>query len=170
MEAFGLLANYSCSYWSTLLLNSMHQASVWSIHSYFHPLYAVTGISAISVYLNWGCLSKTGPGHSSRGVIKLNLPDMHQQWFELEPSVRFSVLFFRNPQMFRPERSYTFNCHIKRETTMIIPGKMSQKLGNATFLFSHCTVWSKSLCAPDDYSTKNTQKYFKQFQSLIMIT
>jgi hypothetical protein len=32
------------------------------------------------------------------------------------------------------------------------------------------TVWSKSLCAPDDYSTKNTQKCFKQFQSLIMIT
>jgi hypothetical protein len=29
---------------------------------------------------------------------------------------------------------------------------------------------SKSLCAPDDYSTKNTQKYFKQFQSLTMIT
>jgi hypothetical protein len=25
---------------------------------------------------------------------------------------------------------------------------------------------SKSLCAPDDYSTKNTQKYFKQFQSI----
>jgi hypothetical protein len=32
------------------------------------------------------------------------------------------------------------------------------------------TVWSKSLCSPDDYSTKNTQKYFKQFQSLTMIT
>jgi hypothetical protein len=29
---------------------------------------------------------------------------------------------------------------------------------------------SKILCAPDDYSTKNTQKYFKQFQSLTMIT
>jgi hypothetical protein len=29
---------------------------------------------------------------------------------------------------------------------------------------------SKSLCAPDDYSTKNTQKYFKQFQSFTMIT
>jgi hypothetical protein len=28
----------------------------------------------------------------------------------------------------------------------------------------------KSLCALDDYSTKNTQKYFKQFQSLTMIT
>jgi hypothetical protein len=28
----------------------------------------------------------------------------------------------------------------------------------------------KSLCAPDDYSTKKTQKYFKQFQSLTMIT
>jgi hypothetical protein len=26
------------------------------------------------------------------------------------------------------------------------------------------------ICAPDDYSRKNTQKYFKQFQSLIMIT
>jgi hypothetical protein len=32
------------------------------------------------------------------------------------------------------------------------------------------TGWSKSLCAPDDYSTKNTQKYFKQFQSFTMIT
>jgi hypothetical protein len=32
------------------------------------------------------------------------------------------------------------------------------------------TGWSKSLCAPDDYSKKNTQKCFKQFQSLIMIT
>jgi hypothetical protein len=30
--------------------------------------------------------------------------------------------------------------------------------------------WSKTLCAPDDYSTKNTQKYVKQFQSLTMIT
>jgi hypothetical protein len=28
---------------------------------------------------------------------------------------------------------------------------------------------SKSLCAPDDYSTKHTQKYFKHFQSLILI-
>jgi hypothetical protein len=28
----------------------------------------------------------------------------------------------------------------------------------------------KSLCAPDGYSTKNTQNYFKQFQSLTMIT
>jgi hypothetical protein len=28
-----------------------------------------------------------------------------------------------------------------------------------------CTEWSKNLCAPDDYSAKNTQKYFKQFQS-----
>jgi hypothetical protein len=28
----------------------------------------------------------------------------------------------------------------------------------------------KSLCAPGDYSTKDTQKYFKQFQSLTMIT
>jgi hypothetical protein len=32
------------------------------------------------------------------------------------------------------------------------------------------TSWSKSLCAPDVYSAKNTQKYFKQFQSLTMIT
>jgi hypothetical protein len=31
------------------------------------------------------------------------------------------------------------------------------------------TGWSKSLCAPDDYSTKNMQKYFKQFQALTMI-
>jgi hypothetical protein len=30
--------------------------------------------------------------------------------------------------------------------------------------------WSKRLCTPDDYSTKYTQKYFKQFQSLTMIT
>jgi hypothetical protein len=29
---------------------------------------------------------------------------------------------------------------------------------------------SKSLCAPDDYSIKNKQKYFKEFQSLTMIT
>jgi hypothetical protein len=28
----------------------------------------------------------------------------------------------------------------------------------------------KSLCAPDDYSTKNRQKYYKQFQSLTMLT
>jgi hypothetical protein len=32
------------------------------------------------------------------------------------------------------------------------------------------TVWSKSLCAPDYYSANNTQKYFKQFQPLSMIT
>jgi hypothetical protein len=32
------------------------------------------------------------------------------------------------------------------------------------------TWWPKWLCAPDDYSTKNTQKYFKQFKSLTMIT
>jgi hypothetical protein len=32
------------------------------------------------------------------------------------------------------------------------------------------TGWSKSLCAPDDYSTKNTQNYFKQFKSLTMTT
>jgi hypothetical protein len=28
----------------------------------------------------------------------------------------------------------------------------------------------KSICAPDDYSIKNEQKYFKQFQSIAMIT
>jgi hypothetical protein len=39
-----------------------------------------------------------------------------------------------------------------------------------SFLFSLYTGWSKSLCVPDNYSTKNTQKYFKQFQSLTMIT
>jgi hypothetical protein len=38
------------------------------------------------------------------------------------------------------------------------------------FLLGECTGWSKSTRAPDDYSTKNTQKYFKQFQSLVMIT
>jgi hypothetical protein len=32
------------------------------------------------------------------------------------------------------------------------------------------TGWSKILCASDDYRTKNTQKYFKQFQSLTMTT
>jgi len=34
------------------------------------------------------------------------------------------------------------------------------------------TRWSKSLCAPDDYSTKKHAKmqYFKQFQSPTMIT
>jgi hypothetical protein len=32
------------------------------------------------------------------------------------------------------------------------------------------TWWSKSRSVPDDYSTKNTQKYFKHFQSLTMIT
>jgi hypothetical protein len=32
------------------------------------------------------------------------------------------------------------------------------------------TGWSRSLCAPDDNSTKNTQKYFKQFQSLTTVT
>jgi hypothetical protein len=37
-------------------------------------------------------------------------------------------------------------------------------------VLSPYTEWSKSLCAPDDYSTKNMQKYFKQFQSLTMIT
>jgi hypothetical protein len=41
-----------------------------------------------------------------------------------------------------------------------------------TLLEAQClyTEWSKSLCAPDDYSTKNTQTHFKQFQSLTMIT
>jgi hypothetical protein len=41
------------------------------------------------------------------------------------------------------------------------------------YIYTHThthTGWSKSICAPDDYSTKkNMQKYFKQFQSLIMI-
>jgi hypothetical protein len=32
------------------------------------------------------------------------------------------------------------------------------------------TEWTKSLCAPDDYSKKNMQKNFKQFQSRTMIT
>jgi hypothetical protein len=32
------------------------------------------------------------------------------------------------------------------------------------------TGWSKRLCAPDDYGTKNTKKYFKHFQPLTMIT
>jgi hypothetical protein len=32
------------------------------------------------------------------------------------------------------------------------------------------TGWSKRLCTPANYSTKNMQKYFKQFQSLTMIT
>jgi hypothetical protein len=32
------------------------------------------------------------------------------------------------------------------------------------------TGCSKSLCTPDDYITKNKRNYFKQFQSLIMIT
>jgi hypothetical protein len=31
------------------------------------------------------------------------------------------------------------------------------------------TRWSKTLCTPADYSTKNTQIYFKQFQSLTMV-
>jgi hypothetical protein len=38
------------------------------------------------------------------------------------------------------------------------------------FYFRWNTGWSQRLCAPDDYSTKHTQKYFKQFQSLTMIT
>jgi hypothetical protein len=43
---------------------------------------------------------------------------------------------------------------------------------NLVLFWSTCiyTGWSKSLCAPDDYSTKNTKKYFKQFQSLTMVT
>jgi hypothetical protein len=36
-------------------------------------------------------------------------------------------------------------------------------------LWYYNTGWSKSLYAPDDYSTKNMQKYFKHFQSLTMI-
>jgi hypothetical protein len=32
------------------------------------------------------------------------------------------------------------------------------------------TELSKSLFAPDDYGTKNKQKYFKQLQLLTMIT
>jgi 6-pyruvoyl-tetrahydropterin synthase len=30
------------------------------------------------------------------------------------------------------------------------------------------TGWSKSLCSLDDYSTKNIQKYFKEFDDLKM--
>jgi hypothetical protein len=41
---------------------------------------------------------------------------------------------------------------------------------NMLYHKKHYTRLSKSLCAPDDYCTKkNTQKYFKQFQSLTMI-
>jgi hypothetical protein len=38
-----------------------------------------------------------------------------------------------------------------------------------TAIIGH-TGWSKNLRTLDDYSTRNTQKYFKQFQSLTMIT
>jgi hypothetical protein len=37
-------------------------------------------------------------------------------------------------------------------------------------LYDKHTGWSKGFCASDDYSIKNPQKYFKQFQSLTMIT
>jgi hypothetical protein len=55
-------------------------------------------------------------------------------------------------------------------------GGICEPLGNdsmrdskqkSTYIY---TGWSKRLCAPDDYSTKNTQKYFIPFQSLTMIT
>jgi hypothetical protein len=39
-----------------------------------------------------------------------------------------------------------------------------------THTFLNYTGWTKSLCAPDDYSTKTSKKYFKLFQSLTMIT
>jgi hypothetical protein len=41
---------------------------------------------------------------------------------------------------------------------------------NLLTLSQNNTAWSKSLCASDYYSTNNTEKYFKQFQSLSMIT
>jgi hypothetical protein len=44
-----------------------------------------------------------------------------------------------------------------------------QRKGINLFLWGLYRV-IKSLCGTDDYSAKNTQKYFKQFQSLIMIT
>jgi hypothetical protein len=31
------------------------------------------------------------------------------------------------------------------------------------------TGWAESFCAPDNYSTKNTQNYFDHFQSLTVI-
>jgi hypothetical protein len=52
------------------------------------------------------------------------------------------------------------------------PGRPIRAKLNTRSISRPCvyTGRSKSLCAPDDYSTKNTQKYFKQFQSLTMIT
>jgi hypothetical protein len=42
--------------------------------------------------------------------------------------------------------------------------------GPWTFIISCTTGRLKSLCAPDDYSTKNTQKCYTPFQSVTMIT
>jgi hypothetical protein len=42
---------------------------------------------------------------------------------------------------------------------------------SSSVLIKIYSTWqSKRVCAPDDYSTKNTQNYFKQFQALTMIT
>jgi hypothetical protein len=44
------------------------------------------------------------------------------------------------------------------------------KEGKAEEYMSLCMPFSKSLRAPDVYSTKNMQKYFEHFQLLTMIT
>jgi hypothetical protein len=64
---------------------------------------------------------------------------------------------------------YTFILHENFRNFFMFPSHRDRNIQEVLML--HCkTGWSKSLCAPDDYSTKNTQRYFKQFQSLTMIT
>ena len=56
-----------------------------------------------------------------------------------------------------------FTCHPQGVFTFVPRLMVKYKCQN--------TGWSKSLCAPDNYSTKNAKiQYFKQFQSRTMIT
>ena len=55
-------------------------------------------------------------------------------------------------------KSFSFQCDSEIwRLTMVFFFNFSLQFRN--YYVSLCTGWSKRLCAPDDYSTKNTQKY-----------
>jgi hypothetical protein len=82
-------------------------------------------------------------------------------WQKLKQSTKVIHLYQTKEKSYG---SYLMHSETKRGAPVIVfslPPFLTQSVHYKT------TGWSKSLYAPDDYSTKNTQK---QFQSLTMIT
>jgi hypothetical protein len=48
-----------------------------------------------------------------------------------------------------------------REVTLVTGEPGGDLLAGTLLIEKESTEWSKSLCAPDDYNTNNTQKHFK---------